>query len=130
MRAFKNKSQHIGQLRQAFKDGTNKVQTNIFNLLLDESMNPLPQVGTDQSQEKVCPGQESSPQKEDINTSQGTFPSTAEPCVDQHENVQPKETDTEPVSTKVLIFCNLFIHIFPGIKSRRLWPSTRVSSEQ
>ena len=117
----KNKSQHIGQLRQAFKDGTNKVQSKIFNDLLLVSENPLPQFSTEHPQEKVYPDQEPFQQKEDIKLRKGSSPSAPDPPVGQQEKVHPKQSDSEPVSTDSSMFCTLYIHLFPGIKSQRLW---------
>ena len=56
----KNKSQHIGQLRQAFKNGSNELQTKIFKELQMQSENPLPEVG-------VCPDHQDATVKLDMN---------------------------------------------------------------
>ena len=117
----KNKSRHIGQLRKAFQDGTNKVQSKIFNDLLLVSENPLPQFSTEHSQEKVYPDQEPFQQKEDIKLRTGSSPSAPDPPVGQQEKVEPKQSDSEPVSTDSSMFCTLYIHLFPGIKSQQLW---------
>ena len=126
----KNKSRHIGQLRKAFQDGTNKVQSKIFNDLLLVSENPLPQFSTEHSQEKVYPDQEPFQQKEDIKLRTGSSPSAPDPPVGQQEKVEPKQSDSEPVSTDSSMFCTLYIHLFPGIKSQRLWCNRWSSSPQ
>ena len=106
-----HKSRHIGQLRQAFKDGTNILQTKIFNNLLLESKNPLPQLGTDRPQPKVGQEQGTSAEKVIITS----LPSVPDPPVSQQKNVQQKECDSEPVSGISSILHTLYILLFPGM---------------
>ena len=114
----KKKSRHIGQLRQAFMVGSNILQTKIFNDLLLESENPLPQSsGMDRPQPKVGQDQGTTAEKDSM-TNKGSLPSVPDPPVSQQENVRPKESDSEPVSTISPIHHPLHIALFPGIKSQ------------
>ena len=98
----KKKDRHIGQLRQAFKDGTNNLQSKIFNDLQQQSENPIAVLSTDYPHRKGCQDQEATAENEsvmpDILNSKGSMPSVPEPPVGRREDVRPKAS-IDPMST-------------------------------